>query len=70
MRFNVFFKFRALDGTTALLPSSFNPFNFENLALALSALSLKLPDYTSVGVTPIGVVVETIDSPILPQRKE
>lgn len=68
MRFNVFFKFRALDGQTVLLPSNFNPFNFETLALALSALSLRLPDYTSVGVTPIGVVVEPIDAPILTKQ--
>jgi hypothetical protein len=68
MRYNVFFKFQGMDGKSVVMPSKYNPFNFENLALALSALSLKLPDYSGVGVTPIGVVIESITDPMLDQK--
>ena len=65
VRFNVYIKFKGMDGTVAVIPSSFNPFQFENLALALSAMSLKLPDYTSVGVTPVGITIESVTDPIM-----
>ena len=69
MRWNVFYKFKGMYGTTTTIPSNLNPFQFENLALALSAMSLKLPDYTSAGVTPIGIVIESITDPILSDGK-
>jgi hypothetical protein len=65
VRFNIFFQFKALDGTVALLPSKLNPFSFNTLAECLAALAGGLPDYTRVGVTPVGVVIESVTEPIL-----
>jgi hypothetical protein len=65
MRWNVYFKFRGSDGKSVLMPSSLNPFNAQTLAEVLTGLVPRIPDYTSVGVTPIGIVVEWIADPIM-----
>ena len=65
MRFNVYFKFKGSDNQTVMMPSSLNPFNHNTLGECVAGLAPRLPDYTPVGVTPIGLVIETIGDPIL-----